>query len=219
MKRPTVVLALLLALGLVVAGCSSSGSGSGSGSKGAQASQLNDQGGSGKYDGFGLSPAQPRPSFTLTDTAGKQFAFGTATRGRPTLLFFGYTNCPDVCPTTLADASIALKKVPAAVAKKTMVVFVSTDVKRDTGPVIAQWLSNFDQGSKATFVGLRGTQQQIDAAQASAHITLAEDGGATHSAQLLLYGPDDYARVSFLQSNTEQQAIAHDLPIVAAERS
>ncbi|WP_375482414.1 SCO family protein [uncultured Jatrophihabitans sp.] len=218
MKRPTVVLALLLVLGLVVAGCSSSGSG-GSGAKSAQASQLNDQSGSGKYQGFGLTPAQPRPSFTLTDTAGKPFAFGTATRGRPTLLFFGYTNCPDVCPTTLADASMALKKVPAAVAKKTMVVFVSTDVKRDTGPVIAQWLGNFDRGSKATFVGLRGTQQQVDAAQASAHITLAEDDGQTHSAQLLLYGPDDYARVSFLQSATEQQAITHDLPIVAAERS
>ena len=214
-RRTTALAALLLVLGLVVAGCSSSGSST----KSASASQLNDQGGSSTYEGFGLTPAQPRPSFTLTDTTGKQFAFGTATQGRPTLLFFGYTNCPDVCPTTLADASIALKKVPAAVAAKTMVVFVSTDVKRDTGPVIAQWLSNFDAGSKATFVGLRGTQQQIDAAQAAAHITLAEDGGATHSAALLLYGPDDYARVQFLQSNTEQQAIAHDLPIVADAKS
>ena len=214
-RRSTALAALLLVLGLVVAGCS----GSGSGSKSAASSQLNDQSGSGKYDGFGLTPAQPRPSFTLTDTAGKSFAFGTATRGRPTLLFFGYTNCPDVCPTTLADISQALAKVPAKVGAKTMVVFVSTDIKRDTGPVIATWLKTFEslaKGSKATFVGLRGTQQQIDAAQAAAHITLAEDGGATHSAQVLLYGRDDYARVSFLQSNTEQQAIEHDLPLVAA---
>ncbi len=217
-RRSSVLAALLLVLGVVVAGCSSSGSGGTSSSP----SQLNDQSGGGKYDGFGLSPAQPRPSFTLTDTAGKTFSFGTATRGRPTLLFFGYTNCPDVCPTTLADISNALGKVPASVGAKTMVVFVSTDVKRDTGPVIAAWLKTFEalaKGSNATFVGLHGSEQQIDAAQAAAHITLAEDGGETHSAQVLLYGPDDYARVSFLQSNTEQQAIAHDLPIVANEDS
>ncbi len=213
-RRTTAFAALLLVLGLVLAGCSSSGSAGPS----ATASQLNDQTGGGKYEGFGLTPPQPRPSFTLTDTAGKSFAFGTATRGRPTLLFFGYTNCPDVCPTTMADAAVALTKVPAAVAAKTMVVFVSTDVKRDTGPVIAKWIANFSaiaKNTKATFVGLRGTQQQVDAAQAAAHITLAEDGGQTHSAQLLLYGPDDYARVSFLQSTTEQAAIEHDLPIVA----
>ena len=216
-RRSTALAALLLVLGLLVAGCSSSGSGA----KTASASQLNDQGSSGTYDGFGLNPAQPRPSFTLTDTAGKQFAFGTATAGRPTLLFFGYTNCPDVCPTTMADISQALAKVPAAVSAKTMVVFVSTDVKRDTGPVIATWLNSFKQIAKfkGTFVGLRGTQQQVDAAQAAAHIMLAEDDGETHSAQVLLYGADDYARVSFLQSTTEEQAITHDLPIVATARS
>ena len=217
-RRSTVLVAVLLVVGLAVAGCSSSGSGG----KSATPSQLNDQNGGGKYEGFGLTPAQPRPSFTLTDTAGKSYAFGTATRGRPTLLYFGYTNCPDVCPTTMADVAVALTKVPVSVAAKTTVVFVTTDVKRDTGPVIATWLDTFEglaKKTKATFVGLRGTQQQIDAAQAAAHITLAEDGGATHSAQLLLYGPDDYARVSFLQSNTEQQAIEHDLPVVAKETS
>ncbi|WP_375496545.1 SCO family protein [uncultured Jatrophihabitans sp.] len=216
-RRSTALAALLLVLGLLVGGCSSSGTG-----KSATGSQLNDQvnNGNSKYDGFGLTPPQPRPSFTLTDTAGTSFAFGTATRGRPTLLFFGYTNCPDVCPTTLADISQALAKVPASVGAKTMVVFVSTDVKRDTGPVIATWLKTFEAlagKSKATYVGLRGTQQQIDAAQAAAHITLAEDDGATHSAQVLLFGPDDYARVSFLQSTTEREAIRHDLPIVAKQ--
>ena len=73
-------------------------------------------------------------------------------------------------------------------------MFVSTDVKHDTGPVITQWLKNFTPGSHAHFVGLRGTQAQVDAAQAAAHILIAEDGGQTHSTQVLLYGPDDYAR-------------------------
>lgn len=215
LRRITVLAALLAVVGVVLAGCSSSGSGG----QAAKPSQLNDQGGTGTYQGFALTPPQPRPSFTLTDTSGKPFSFGAKTSGHPTLLFFGYTRCPDVCPTTLADASIALKKVPASVASKTYVVFVSTDVKHDTGPVIAKWLSHFDTGSKATFVGLRGTQAQIDAAQAAAHVTLAEDGGQTHSAQLTLFGPDNYARVQFIQSNNEQQQIEHDLPIVATSSS
>lgn len=214
MIRRFALFAVLLALGAVLAACTSSGSGSSGGSS-PSPSQLNDQGGSGPYQGAGLDPAQPRPSFTLTDTAGKPFAFGAVTAKHPTLLYFGYTNCPDVCPETMADTAIALRHVPAAIAAKTYVVFVTTDVRHDTGPVIAKWLSNFSAGSRATFVGLRGTQAQIDAAQASAHVTVAEDGGQTHSAQLLLYGTDDYARVSFLQSTTEQKQIAHDLPLVA----
>jgi protein SCO1/2 len=169
----------------------------------------------GKYEGAGLQPAQPRPSFTLTDTTGKPFAFGTRTAGHPTFLFFGYTQCPDVCPATLADIATALRRVPVSVSSKAYVVFVTTDIKNDTGPVIAQWLSNFSSGAHAKFVGLRGTQAQIDAAQAAAHITLATDGGKTHSASALLYGPDDYAHVLFLQSNNEAQAMEHDLKVVA----
>ena len=194
---------------LALAGCGSSGAPS------AQQTGLSDAKPGGTYAGFGLTPPRPRPAFTLTDTQGKPFAFGSVTAGHPTLLFFGYTHCPDVCPTTMADVRLGLSKVPAALQKRTYVVFVSTDVARDTGPVLAAWLKNFSDGVGATFVGLRGTQQQVDAAQAAAHVFLAEDGGETHSTQLLLYGPDDYAHVSFVISGNEAQQIAHDLPVVA----
>src|SRR5438094_196913 len=97
------VLAVLLAV-LLVAGCGSSGSSgpdrSSAGTATPGASELNDHTDS-TYQGLGLTPPQPRPQFSLTDTAGRQFRFGTETAGKPTLLFFGYTNCPDVCPTTL----------------------------------------------------------------------------------------------------------------------
>lgn len=209
-RRCALLTALLTAVLALVSACSSSG---GSG-KGPAPSELNGRQ-IGKYQGAGLTPPQPRPNFTLTDTAGKPFAFGATTSGHPTLLFFGYTHCPDVCPTTMADASLALKKMPASVAAKTYVVFVTTDVKRDTGPVLAKWLSNFTSGAKAMFVGLVGSQAQVDAAQAAAHVTVAEDGGQTHSSELLLFGADDYARVAFLQSNTLQTQIAHDVPLVA----
>jgi protein SCO1/2 len=202
------LLALLLLVG-TVAGCASSRPSS-------KSSELvGHTGAAGGYQGLGLNPAQPRPSFTLTDATGRQFSFAQRTAGHPTLLFFGYTNCPDVCPTTMFDISAALHTLPDALQKETSVVFVSTDVKRDTGPVIHKWLANFQSGTTATFIGLRGTQPEIDAAQAAAHIQLAEDDGQTHSAQVLLFGSDDYARVTFLQSNNEQQQIAHDLPMVA----
>jgi protein SCO1/2 len=213
-RRISALLAALAAL-VLLAGCS----GSSGGDADPSPSQLVGGASSGPYQGFGMDPAQPRPAFVLTDTHGKRFDFAARTAGHPTLLFFGYTNCPDVCPTTLADIHTALTKVPASIQKQVYVVFVTTDVKRDTGPVLARWLANFDHGVQAHFVGLRGTQAQIDTAQAAAHIPLAEDNGQTHSARVLLFGPDDYARVAYTQSDNEAQQIAHDLPLVAGSSS
>jgi protein SCO1/2 len=167
------------------------------------------------YAGLGLTPAQPRPAFTLTDTSGRPYRFGTATAGKPTLLYFGYTHCPDVCPTTLADIALALQAVPASIRQQTQVVFVTTDIKRDTPVVLKRYLAQFDPGLPNPFVGLTGSQPQIDAAQVAAHVTLAQDDGQTHSAEVLLYGSDDYARVAFLQSTDETAQISHDLTLVA----
>jgi len=167
---------------------------------------------SASLQGMQQIPVQPRPSFTLQDTDGKPFAF-TATSGRPTFLFFGFTNCPDVCPTTMVDIQQAVQKAPADVQKRTYVVFVTTDLKTDTAPVIKRWLANFDFGA-ATVVGLRGTQAQIDAAQVASRIPIAEDEGRTHSAVTLLFGKDDYARVRYPLSNNQAQLMAHDLPLV-----
>jgi protein SCO1/2 len=200
--------AVVAAVAIVAAACSS-------GAAAPQPSELHDKPTGGVYQGFGLVPPQPRPSFTLTDTSGKSYAFGRATAGKPTLLYFGYTHCPDVCPTTMADIGQALRTVPSDIQRRTQVVFVTTDVKRDTGPVMAAWLAHFDTDLPNRFVGLTGTQAQIDAAQAAARVQLAEDEGQQHSAEVLLYGSDDYARVQYLQSTNEADQIGHDLPLVA----
>lgn len=212
--RRVVLAAVAACAAVLAAGCSSSGA-----PTQPTASDLVGQRQVGEFLGAGLVPAQPRPSFTLKDEANRDFAFGTNTAGHPTLLFFGYTNCPDECPTTMGDIRLALKDVPAPVARQTYVVFVSTDVKRDTGPVLKKWLGGFASGTKARWIGLHGTQPEIDAAQAAAHVFIAADGGETHSTSVLLYGPDDYAHVSFLLGSQEQQQIAHDLPLVAREGS
>jgi protein SCO1 len=168
----------------------------------------------GTYRGLELQPAQPRPTFTLTDTSGKPYDFAARTRGAPTLLYFGYTHCPDVCPTAMADTAIALRGVPAPLRATVRVVFVTTDPARDTGKVLAAWLRNFDADLPVKFVGLTGTLAQVEAAQAAARIEVASDGGQTHSAEQLLYGTDDYARVAYAGGSSPAD-ISHDLPIAA----
>jgi protein SCO1/2 len=168
----------------------------------------------GRYDGVDLDPPYQRPQFTLTADTGGTYDFTTATKGRPTLLFFGYTNCPDVCPTTMADIAVALRDVGPDLAKQVRVVFVTTDPKRDTTARLAQWLGRFDADLPAKFVGLTGSQQKLDQAQLSAGVPVAQDGGQTHSALLLLYGADDKAHVAFDAGNTPKD-IAHDLELVA----
>jgi protein SCO1/2 len=114
-----------------------------------------------------------RPSFVLTDTEGERFDFAEQTGGRPTLLYFGYTNCPDECPTAMADIAAACGVADPEVAGKTRVVFVTTDPDRDSGPVLRRWLDKFD----ADAVGLTGTQAEVDAAQEAVGVAPAAKGG------------------------------------------
>jgi protein SCO1/2 len=206
---------LLAAAGLVLAGCGGSASGTATASGHDHSAPASVSAPAGKYDGVNLPTPYHRPSFTLTDTSGASWDFTTATKGKPTLLFFGYTNCPDVCPTTMADISVALRDVDKSLAQQVQVVFVTTDPKRDTPARLAQWLGNFDADLPTSFIGLTGDESQLQQAQLSAGVPVAEDDGQTHSALLLLYGADDKAHVAFDAGNTPQD-IAHDLKLVAA---
>ena len=206
-RRPTAALvAAALALTLGAAGCGATASGV-TGPVSVAPSPT------GAYRGLALDPPQPRPPFTLTDTTGASYDFSARTKGRPTFLFFGFTHCPDACPTTMADLAAALRGVPEPIRREVRVVFVTTDPTRDTGPVLAAWLRHFDPDLPTRFVGLTGTQAQIDAAQVSARVPVAEDGGRSHSTELLLYGADDYARVVYLNGSSPED-IQHDLPAV-----
>jgi protein SCO1/2 len=208
---------LLLAAALALAGCSDApaaegGSGGHDHSGGSAPAEVT--GPEDTYAGIDLAEPYRRPSFTLTDAAGQPYDFRAATAGRPTLLFFGYTNCPDVCPTTMADIAVALRGVDPALAEKVQVVFVTTDPATDSPAVLGEYLGRFDADLPTRFVGLTGAQDAIDQAQLSAGVPLAEDGGKTHSSLLLLYGTDDEAHVAFDAGNTARD-IADDLRRVA----
>lgn len=151
---------LALAAGLLAAGCGTS----------VQASAS--AGSSGLH---GIEPDRPvaRPDFTLTDTTGAPFAFFEQTAGRPTLLFFGYTSCPDECYTAMADITAALRTSSRQVREQTRVVFVTTDPARDDGPRLRRWLDRYS----TSYVGLTGSQEQVDAAQAAVGAPLAKPAG------------------------------------------
>ena len=114
-----------------------------------------------------------RPSFVLTDTTGARFDFRQQTGGRPTMLFFGYTSCPDECYTAMADISAALRTSEAAVRIRVRVVFVTTDPDRDNAARLRHWLDQYSPD----YVGLRGTQAEVDAAQTAVGVQVATRAG------------------------------------------
>jgi cytochrome oxidase Cu insertion factor (SCO1/SenC/PrrC family) len=118
-------------------------------------------------------PVPSRPEFVLSDTSGKRFDFQAETQGRPTYLYFGYTHCPDECPTAMADIASVLRKADPALRAKVRVVFVTTDPKRDSAFVLRRWLDQFS----TDFIGLLGTQAQVDAAQRATGIAPAYPEG------------------------------------------
>ncbi|MGE0229748.1 MAG: SCO family protein [Dehalococcoidia bacterium] len=113
---------------------------------------------------------QPRPSFVLTDTSGARFDFEAETEGFLTLLYFGYTNCPDVCPVHFGNIAAALDQIPSSLRGRVKVIFVGVDPPRDSPERLRSWLDHFD----ATFIGLTGTDDELRAAQVAAGVPPAQ---------------------------------------------
>ncbi|WP_322058956.1 SCO family protein [Paraburkholderia sp. J63] len=88
--------------------------------------------------------------FSLPDTSGKMRSLADF-KGKVVVLFFGYTHCPDVCPTTMAELSQALQQLGPDAAKRVQVIFVSVDPERDSAAILSQYVSAFNP----TFIALR----------------------------------------------------------------
>jgi protein SCO1 len=101
------------------------------------------------------APASIGGPFQLTDQSG-QTVTEQSLKGKPTLVFFGFTHCPDVCPTTLFDVSEVLQKLGPD-ADRTAALFISVDPERDTPKEMKDYLSSFDPHLK----GLTGSPDQI----------------------------------------------------------
>ncbi|MDQ2729830.1 MAG: SCO family protein [Actinomycetota bacterium] len=175
---------------------------------------------SSRYPGATVLPVSyAKPNLTLTDTSGQPFNVTAQTAGSITLVYFGYTNCPDVCPINMALTAQTLKRLSAPQRARIKVVFVTTDPVRDTPPVIRAWLNNFDP----SFIGLAGTEDQIhqaergvgmplsyadtpqnDAPPAASDPTSEKGAGyqVVHAGYTLVYTPDGVAHLQI--DDTEQ---------------
>jgi protein SCO1/2 len=170
--------------------------------------------------GVTLTPAQPKQDFELTDTHGAPFHFVADTRGAATLVYFGYTNCPDVCPVQLSNIAAALKRLPADVQSSVRVVFITTDPARDTPERLRAWLDNFDP----RFIGLRGSLDSVNAIARVVGVPAATiepmDAmapgphaayGVGHAAQVLAFSADDSLRAEYPSGFTVDDWV-NDLP-------
>ncbi len=134
----------------------------------------------------GITVSQIGGPFTLTDQNGNTVT-EAALQGHPSVMYFGYTYCPDVCPTTLADLTQWMSDLGAQ-ADKLKVYFVTVDPERDTEEAMASYMQAFDP----RFIALTGTPSQIDkivkAYHIYAHKVPGKDGSYTmdHTATVFL---------------------------------
>lgn len=177
------------------------------------------QGGADAYRGGIVTPPLPKPRFVLTDTSGAPFDFWSRTQGSVTLLFFGYTACPDQCPMHMANIGMALKKLPPGMAGQVKLVFVTTDPARDTPTELRRWLDNFDKH----FVGLTGTEAALEAVQKVAGVPPARKSelrngsySVAHANFVVAYTKDNLAHVIYPGGVGKDDWI-HDLPLLIQE--
>ena len=171
------------------------------------------------YEGLELAKTVAVPNATLTNTSNQEVNLPTLAKGKLTLVYFGYTNCPDICPTTMADLNTALGQLTDAQRAETQVVFITTDPKDDTLPVLRKWLDGFN----TSFIGLRSSLVDIQATAAKLGV-VAEDPTTddqghvtdTHGAQVMAFSPSDsLARLVWTAGTTPSQ-YAHDIRLLLA---
>jgi protein SCO1/2 len=163
-----------------------------------------------------LDPARPLPTFELVDAAGQPFRRNDL-EGRWHLLFFGFTNCPDVCPSTLTTlAAVERSLDDLAAERRPVVVFVSVDPERDAPDKVGAYAHFFSD----RFRGVTGTESAMQTLTASLGVPVAkvpvEGGGYTvdHGASIFLIDPQARMRALF-SPRDGSAAIAQDFRRIA----
>jgi len=171
----------------------------------------------GGYRGAVLDRPYTMPDVVLTDTRGRPFRLRADTQKPVTLVFFGYTHCPDVCNTVLADVAAAMRRMDPALRDDVQLVFLTTDPARDKPAVIREYLDRFDPG----FVGLTGRLTVIERVAAKLGVALtgtkALPGGGYevgHGAQVIGFSSDDKGSLVWTQG-TSVGDLRHDFTQLA----
>jgi protein SCO1/2 len=171
----------------------------------------------------GLHGSPVDPPFTvssleLLDTDGEPFSLTDDTDARLTLVFFGYTNCPDICGRVLGNLSSALTRLDEGDRDQVEVVFVTTDPARDSGEVVRDYLDRYDP----SFTGLTGDLADIEQVAASVAVGLGDElpsGGYevdTHTTTVTGVDVADEAPI-FWSQETSPSEFAEDIHTLLRE--
>lgn len=161
----------------------------------------------------------PASDVELTTVDGQEWSFTDVADDRLTLLYFGYTSCPDVCPMTMAELNLALEEVDTETGEPFDVVMVTTDPERDTDEQFGTWLERFNPD----FQGRRGDADTTVEAATDYGIPVEipeetddDDYHASHSERVAVLTPDGEA-AGFIDGGTEAEDIAALVPDLAED--
>lgn len=164
-----------------------------------------------------ISGAPFSAQFRLTDQTGKTRSLEDF-KGKVVALFFGYTHCPDVCPTTMLELKGAMATLGPKAAREVQVLFVTVDPGRDTQAVLAQYVPAFD----ASFLGLRGSEVELQSLAKQMRIVYqrSEGGNGTytmdHTAGTYIF--DRAGRIRLMVAyGAGAKVFAHDLKLLLAQ--
>ena len=169
------------------------------------------------FHGVDITGADYGRKLELTDAEGKPRSLADF-KGKVSVVFFGYTQCPDVCPTTLAELA-AVKRDLGKDGERLQGVFVSVDPQRDTPEILKAYMASFDPG----FVALRGTPEQIKDTAKEFKVFYAQVPGKTegsytvdHTAGTYVFDATGKVRL-FVRYGSGAEALRHDLKLLLDE--
>jgi len=201
-KRLFLALSLSAALGATLSGCDQLGFG-----------------GTPKpaFKGVDLTGAEYARALNLSDQDGRSRSLAEF-KGKVLVVFFGYTQCPDVCPTTMAELA-EVKRSLGADGERVQGIFVTVDPERDTATLLKAYVGSFDP----SFVALRGSEEQTKAAAKEFKVFYAKVPGKTdgsytmdHTAASFLFDTEGRVRV-FTRYGSGAQALADDIKLLLKE--
>lgn len=170
-----------------------------------------------QYQGSLIDPASPAPDFSLPSTAGSTFHLAEQ-RGKAVMIFFGFTHCPDICPTTLNDFK-QVKKQLGDKAEQVEFVFITVDPERDSLEVISEYVSIFDPA----FIGLSASEDTLAPVwdkygvyQEKREVDSAAGYLVDHTARIYVVDPLGNLRLTFPQGMAPE-AMADDISHMLSE--
>lgn len=167
-----------------------------------------------KFNNTDVTGLDYAKDFALTDHTGKSRTLADF-KGKAVVVFFGYTQCPDVCPTTMVEMANVMKELGPD-ADRVQVLFITVDPERDTQEILSQYVPAFDK----RFLGLRGDAQQTEKVAKEFKVFYQKVPGKQpgsytmdHTAGSYVFDPQGHIRL-FVKHGQGPQTLAHDIKLL-----